>query len=173
MILYGFLMVLHVIASIALIIAVLLQAGRGGGLAATFGGGATQSMFGGRGAGDFLTKATQILGGTFMATSLSLFLLGGTLHGSNADDAILEQYRDRGAPATGQPGPPGTLPGGALPPISNAPLGTSPATGATGAPPPAGDTPGQPVSPASGSTSEPAPSPGTGQGATETPATGQ
>jgi preprotein translocase subunit SecG len=167
MILYGFLMVIHVLASIALIIAVLLQAGRGGGLAGTFGGGATQSMFGGRGAGDFLTKSTQILGATFMATSLSLFLLSGVLKGGSSDDAVLEKFRDRGTGAP-VPGTPGSVPG-ALPPISGAPLGTTPAPGSLPETSPAGSASGSSTPPA-GSSPEAAPE--SGEGTTQSPATG-
>ena len=76
--LYYILLVLHVIICVLLTIIVLLQSGRGGGLAGAFGGaGASQTMFGGRGAGDVLTRTTQILGASFMTTSLVLVLLGG------------------------------------------------------------------------------------------------
>jgi len=148
MILYGLLMVLHVLASVALVIAVLLQAGRGGGLASTFGGGGAQQMFGGRGAGDFLTKSTQILGGTFMATSLFLFLLSGTIsgRGTSADDEIIDRFRQTTPlPAPQGGGLPGSAPG-SLPPISTAPLGT----------PPSGDAGSSPA-PSAGSTVPPAP----------------
>ncbi|MFC1539455.1 preprotein translocase subunit SecG [Candidatus Latescibacterota bacterium] len=71
--LYGLLITLHVLVSIGLIVAVLLQSSKGGGLAGTFGGsGVTGGIFGGRGAAPFLTKATTVLAIMFMLTSLSL-----------------------------------------------------------------------------------------------------
>jgi preprotein translocase subunit SecG len=51
---------------------VLLQQGKGGGMGAAFGGGATQQVFGGRGAGNILTRATAVCAGIFMLTSVSL-----------------------------------------------------------------------------------------------------
>jgi preprotein translocase subunit SecG len=59
-----------------LIVVVLLQAGKGGGLA-SMGGGvtATEGILGGRQAATFLTRATWTTGGVFMALSLVLAIL--------------------------------------------------------------------------------------------------
>jgi preprotein translocase subunit SecG len=62
--------ILHVIVSGFLILVVLLQQGRGGGIG-PMGGGATQ-VFGGRGAGNFMTRLTAICAIIFMGTSMSL-----------------------------------------------------------------------------------------------------
>jgi preprotein translocase subunit SecG len=63
---------LHIIVSIILIIAVLLQPGKSGDLGSMFGGGSSESVFGSSGAVPFLAKLTRILGIVFFATSLSL-----------------------------------------------------------------------------------------------------
>jgi preprotein translocase subunit SecG len=64
---------LHVLIGLVLIVVVLLQAGKGGGLASAFGGaGGTDAVFGGRGAATFLSKFTTVLGTLFFVTSLSL-----------------------------------------------------------------------------------------------------
>lgn len=68
-----FLNVVHVIACLFLILVVLLQQGRGGGLSG-LGGGSAQ-VFGGRGAGNFMTRLTAICAAVFMLTSLSLAYL--------------------------------------------------------------------------------------------------
>jgi preprotein translocase subunit SecG len=65
------LQVLHVFVCAILMFVVLLQQGKGGGLGAVGGGGATQ-VFGGRGAGTVLTRTTAIAAATFMLTSVSL-----------------------------------------------------------------------------------------------------
>ena len=71
--LHFFLVFLHVLVSIALVVAVLLQSGKGGGLAGTFGGsGVTGGVFGGRGAAPFLVKATTIFAVLFVLTAISL-----------------------------------------------------------------------------------------------------
>jgi preprotein translocase subunit SecG len=65
--------VIHVIVCLFLILVVLLQQGRGGGLSAMGGGGA--QVFGGRGAGNFMTRLTAICAAIFMLTSVSLAYL--------------------------------------------------------------------------------------------------
>jgi len=54
---------------------VLLQQGKGQDLASAFGGGGTQTAFGPRGQANVLSRATTILAGVFMVTSLSLSLV--------------------------------------------------------------------------------------------------
>jgi preprotein translocase subunit SecG len=70
-----FLTVLHVMVSIVLIVVVLLQHGKGADIGAVFGGGASSTVFGSRGAGNFLTKLTTGSALIFMVTSLSLAYL--------------------------------------------------------------------------------------------------
>jgi len=67
-----FLVVLHVLVSIFLVAVVLLQRGKGAEIGAVFGGGASSTVFGSRGAGNFLTKLTTASAVIFMGTSLSL-----------------------------------------------------------------------------------------------------
>ena len=66
--------VLHVIACLFLMLVVLVQPGKSGGLGA-FTGAAAQQVFGGRGAGNFLTKTTWITATVFFLSSLSLAYL--------------------------------------------------------------------------------------------------
>src|SRR5439155_26072472 len=67
-----FITVIHVIACIFLMIVVLLQAGKGGGMGMAFGSSGAQQVFGGRGAGSFLGKLTAATAAVFMLTSISL-----------------------------------------------------------------------------------------------------
>ena len=66
---------LHLLACFFLIGVVLLQQGKSQDLASAFGGGGTQSAFGPRGSANVLTKATAILAGVFVVTSLALSML--------------------------------------------------------------------------------------------------
>ncbi len=66
----------HVLVGIALILIVLLQAGKGASLGAAFGG-SSQTIFGSRGPGSFLGKITTIAAGVFMITSLTLAIYSG------------------------------------------------------------------------------------------------
>ncbi len=67
---FSFLIVVEIVIAILLIIAVLMQASKGGGLAGTFGGGSVGMVFGVRRTADFLTRSTQILAGAFILLSL-------------------------------------------------------------------------------------------------------
>ena len=71
-----FLTALHVIACLVLILVVLLQRGKGADMGAALGGGGSNTVFGSRGAGNFLTKLTSGCALIFMMTSLSLAYLG-------------------------------------------------------------------------------------------------
>jgi preprotein translocase subunit SecG len=75
---FTFLLVLLVIDSFVLVAAILLQAGKGNGLAASFGGvsSSADSLLGTRQAGNLLTKASWYGGGIFLALSFILSLLG-------------------------------------------------------------------------------------------------
>ena len=66
--------VLHIVVCLFLIMVVLLQQGKGGGLSGALGGGATQ-VFGGRGAGNFMTRLTTAMALLFVVTSVSLAFL--------------------------------------------------------------------------------------------------
>jgi len=71
---YGVIIVMHVIASIFLIMVILLQAGRGGGLADSFGGSQMQSLFGTKST-NILTKLTTICAVLFILTCLTLAII--------------------------------------------------------------------------------------------------
>ena len=55
-----FLTIVHIAVCLFLILVVLLQAGKGGGMGIAFGGGGSQTVFGSSGAGNFLTRLTSI-----------------------------------------------------------------------------------------------------------------
>lgn len=66
----GLIQFVHIIVCVGLIIIVLLQADKGEGLAGAFGGGASSTVFGERGAGGFMSKLTTTMAIVFMITSL-------------------------------------------------------------------------------------------------------
>lgn len=73
---YGVILGIHVLVCVSLMVVVLLQSGKGGGLAGAFGGsGGVGAVFGGQSAANFLTRATRYLAIGFMITSLSMALL--------------------------------------------------------------------------------------------------
>ena len=70
------LMIVHFFSAAGIIALVLLQRGKGADAGAGFGAGASGTVFGARGAGTALSRATAILAGIFMITSLSLTYVG-------------------------------------------------------------------------------------------------
>jgi preprotein translocase subunit SecG len=72
---YYLVITLHIIACLFLIAVVLLQQGKGQDLASAFGGGGTQTAFGPRGSANVLSRATTVLAGAFMVTSLALSMV--------------------------------------------------------------------------------------------------
>lgn len=68
--------IIHILSCIVLTTVILLQSGKGSGLAAGFGGASGGAeVFGGQGAGGFLTKATVVVAAVFMGSSLGLAYL--------------------------------------------------------------------------------------------------
>ena len=74
---YIALIVLHVIASFAIIGFVLLQAGKGADIGSAFGGAGSQAVFGSMGTPTVLGKITTVIAVVFTITSFTLALLGG------------------------------------------------------------------------------------------------
>ena len=70
-----FLTVVHLIVCLLLILAVLVQSGKGADLASAFGMTGSQTVFGPRGAATVLHKVTTVLAVLFMVTSLGLYIL--------------------------------------------------------------------------------------------------
>ena len=96
------LLILFVPICILLILIVLLQAGKGGGLAGAFGGAGGQTFLGARGAADFLSKLTIYLAIGFMFLSLVLSFTYGRRGAINIgeDPAAVEETTE-GTPAEG------------------------------------------------------------------------
>jgi preprotein translocase subunit SecG len=66
--------VVHIFACLFLILVVLLQQSKGGGLGGALGSGAAQ-VFGGKSSTNFMTRITGVMAAIFMMTSMSLAYL--------------------------------------------------------------------------------------------------
>jgi preprotein translocase subunit SecG len=108
-----FLTVLHVMVCLFLVVVVLLQRGKGAEIGAVFGGGSGATLFGSRGAGNFLTKLTTGAAVVFMLTSLSLAYF--------AQEGVRSDLFDEDAPAQQQPASPFAEPQATEPPAEGAP----------------------------------------------------
>jgi preprotein translocase subunit SecG len=114
---YYLIIFLHVVACLFLIGVVLLQQGKSQDLASAFGGGGTQTAFGPRGSANVLSRATTVLAGVFMVTSLALSML------RPHESSIL----DRVNPPS--PAPAASAPAASVPvaPAGSVPAGSAPA----------------------------------------------
>ncbi|MCE9627296.1 MAG: preprotein translocase subunit SecG [Candidatus Eisenbacteria bacterium] len=126
---YPLLLSLHLLVCVCLVAVILVQSGKGGGLAGGAFGNATQTVFGGRGGTDFVTRATIVLGILFFVTSLSLALL--TTKGPAGQRSVVTEAAKRTSATA--PTTPGAPPAGA-------PASGLPASGAPATPAPAGTT---------------------------------
>lgn len=116
---YGFLLTLLLLVGVFMSVVVLLQAGKGGGLAAMGGAGSsTDNLIGGRQAATLLTKATWISGALFLALALALSVISSR---RAQPESILRGQFQQQAPAV----PPAPLPG--VQPEQQTPAPTTPA----------------------------------------------
>ena len=133
---YTFLLVLLIIDSIVLVTAILLQAGKGNGLAATFGGvsSSADSLLGTRQAGNLLTKASWWGAGIFLFLSLVLSIESTQ---RRAPKSVLDQaFTQPAAPAPATQAPAGAATGGAAGiPLTPAPSTPAPQPATTPAAP--------------------------------------
>jgi preprotein translocase subunit SecG len=149
---YTFLSVLYVLVCLFLILVVLLQPGRGG-IGGAFGGGSSQTVFGGSGAGNFLTRLTSVSAALFMILSATLAYLSSSSDKS-LERAIEAQRAKQAAKANpteekGKAGEPAasdeSMSEGAGAPIELAPEPSPTGAAPTGEAPAHGDAPAAPA----------------------------
>lgn len=68
-------LVVHILTALAIIGLILIQQGKGAAAGASFGSGASQTVFGSEGSGSFFTRATAIFAFIFFCTSFGLAVL--------------------------------------------------------------------------------------------------
>lgn len=98
-----FLYTIFILICVLLMVSVLLQSGKGGGLAGTFGG--SSQYLGGRGTATFLTKATTTLAAIFMLMAILLSTLGGRTYSSRDQQTEAQRQMQQTAPAQVAPLP--------------------------------------------------------------------
>ena len=131
---FTFLLVLLIIDSLVLVTAILLQAGKGNGLAATFGGvsSSADSLLGTRQAGNLLTKTSWWGGGLFLFLALVLSVASTQ---RRAPKSVLDQaFSQPAAPAAPATGTAPATGGAAGVPLTPAPSTAAPAVPGTSQP---------------------------------------
>ena len=103
---FPFLMIVQSLIAISLIGVILMQRSEGGGLGV---GGSSSGFMTARGAADFLTRSTAILGGTFIVLSIVMAAIAGVtreptkIDTSLANKAMPFEQKQKPAPAQQQP----------------------------------------------------------------------
>lgn len=117
---YILLMTVHLLAASILVLVVLLQSGKAGDLASTFGGATSQTAFGARGAATLLTKVTAVCAVVFMLTSLGLALF----HTQDSSSTIMDQAEPASQSEVAPEESPSTSPGSGQPAESESDQGS-------------------------------------------------
>ncbi len=135
--LYTILLISEVFIAIALITLILLQHGKGADAGAAFGSGASGTVFGARGAGNFLSRTTAVLATLFFLNCLALtYIVSHQPREKGVVESLVEQAEQQGEPAPTAPAADETTPpteSGQLPP-DVPPVDTAPSAPAKQAP---------------------------------------
>ena len=118
--LYTVLMISEVLLSVGIITLVLMQHGKGADAGAAFGSGASGTVFGSRGAGNFLTRTTAILATLFFLNCLALaYLVAYQARSAGGAESVIDKIEASSPQAPAQPAP-----------VADIPVVETPATGA-------------------------------------------
>ena len=97
---FKFLLIVHTLVAFSLVAVILMQRSEGGGLGV---GGSSSGFMTARGAADFLTRSTAVLGGLFIVLSIILAAIAGATREPAKIDTSLARQMQQSAPATQQP----------------------------------------------------------------------
>jgi preprotein translocase subunit SecG len=89
-ILLSVVLVVQVLSAISVIVLVLLQHGKGADMGASFGSGASGSLFGATGSANFLSRTTGVLAAIFFMSTLALAFVG-SQRGPNVGSSVLDR----------------------------------------------------------------------------------
>lgn len=90
---------LQVVSALAMIGLVLVQHGKGADMGASFGSGASGSLFGATGNANFLSRSTAVAATVFFSATLALAYLGNHRAGAAEQSSVLDQVGAASAPA--------------------------------------------------------------------------
>ena len=94
-------LLLQVLSALAMIGLVLVQHGKGADMGASFGSGASGSLFGATGSANFLSRSTAVAATVFFASTLGLAYFGNHRGGAAAEQpSLLEQAASAAAAAS-------------------------------------------------------------------------
>lgn len=104
------LVVVQMLAAIAMIGLVLVQHGKGADMGASFGSGASGSLFGATGSANFLSRSTAICATVFFVATLLLAFMSNSVSGKAPDGQSVLDSTSAASSAVAVPQIPGTMP---------------------------------------------------------------
>jgi preprotein translocase subunit SecG len=93
-------LIVHSLAALAIIGLILLQQGKGAAAGASFGAGASQTVFGSEGSGNFFTRATWIIATLFFCTSFGLAVIAKNHSKVAAQGLVVPAVQQQEVPST-------------------------------------------------------------------------
>ncbi|MFZ4552498.1 MAG: preprotein translocase subunit SecG [Aquabacterium sp.] len=90
----------QVLSALAMIGLVLVQHGKGADMGASFGSGASGSLFGATGSANFLSRSTAVAATIFFVSTLALAYFGTNRNRAVEQSSVLEQAASATAPAS-------------------------------------------------------------------------
>ena len=135
--LWNLVVVAQILAALVMIGLVLIQHGKGADMGASFGSGASGSLFGATGSANFLSRSTAVCAGVFFACTLALAYFSNDRARTATDSVLDRPAASASAPLTGAAQVPGaaSTPLTAASPVAAAavPAATAPSLAASGA----------------------------------------
>ena len=122
-------LVVHLVSALAMIGLVLVQHGKGADMGASFGSGASGSLFGATGSANFLSRTTAAMATIFFICTLGLAYMSNVPRQAAPAGSVLDQAAPAAAAASGAAQIPG---GGASAPEASAPAAPAPAASGAG-----------------------------------------
>jgi len=135
----------QLLSALAMIGLVLVQHGKGADMGASFGSGASGSLFGATGSANFLSRSTAVCASIFFVCTLVLAYLGSGAQRSESSGSVLDRPAAAASAASASAPAPGAIPTAPITPVT--PASTTPATAASAATAPEAPASGPPAIP--------------------------
>jgi preprotein translocase subunit SecG len=128
---------LQILAALVMIGLVLIQHGKGADMGASFGSGASGSLFGATGSANFMSRSTAVCAAVFFACTLALAFFSNDRARPSSGSSILDRPAISGPAASALPTGAAQVPAAASGPAATAPRASAPASAASPVVPPA------------------------------------
>ena len=96
---HNIVLLVQILSALGMIGLVLVQHGKGADMGASFGSGASGSLFGASGSANFLSRSTAVAATIFFASTLALAYFGNLRPAAQEGSSILDQAASQVAPA--------------------------------------------------------------------------